>query len=438
MAQPVQPAPVAWRAEIANQAMPLAAKAREVGDDSKPRELSAIPNPGTIDLRNSATVAKAGIELATVEQQPMEQHLVANAVVEYDQNRLAQLSVRTPGTVWRIEKQIGQPIREGDVLAVIEAVDIGKAKADFLQAIVAEELAAKTLERLQQVADSVPDRQVREAAAAAREAHITLHNKQQTLINLGLPIRLIDFANLSDDERVRRLHFLGLPPALTKTLDPEVATANLVALRAPFDGVVIGRGIALGEVVSPNQTQFTIADISRMWIKLDVRQEDAMLVRVGQRVAFHDDSSADVVVGTIDWISTAIDPQTRTLEVRAEVDNPMVPGTLAGNAPQRALRANSFGSGRILVRETQTAFVVPSAAVQTVGEQHVVFVSHGDVEFRPQMVELGVIGPEVTEVRSGLAAGQTIAARGSHVLKAELTRRRLSIHVPAEPVLAAP
>jgi membrane fusion protein, heavy metal efflux system len=434
-----QPAPLKWDGNRARSAASLSPAPTVVGMDVAQGNGPDHRGPDSIDLLNPASAAKAGIELASVEQRSMEQFLVANAVVDYNGNRVAQLSVRTPGTVWRIEKQIGQPISKGDVLAIIEAVDIGKSKADFLQALVADELAAKTLERLQQVANSVPDRQVREAAAASREAHINLHNKQQTLINLGLPIRLADLANLTDDERVVRLHFLGLPAALVETFDVETTTANLVALRAPFDGVVIGRSIALGELVSPDQTHFTIADISRMWIKLDVRKEDAPQVRLGQRVHFRDDSLPDEIVGAVDWISTAIDPQTRTMEVRAEVENPLVPGAIPTLGAQRELRANSFGAGRILVRETETALIVPSSAVQAMGNQRIVFVREANAEFQPRAVELGMISSDVTEIRSGLSAGDVIAARGSHVLKAELARRRITtVHRPEEPQSTAP
>ena len=212
-----------------------------------------------------------------------------------------------PGTVWRIEKQLGQTFKKGDVLAIIEAIDVGKVKGELLHAVVDYQLKRGIAERLHDRQSVVPERDLYELQADAREAFIRMTNAQQTLINLGLPILLPDADKVTDAELSHRLQFLGLPDDLQKTLDRAATTVSLIPLVAPFDGVVIGHEISLGEIVSPSAEQFVVADISRMWILLDVRREDAANVMLGQEVVFTTDGGHIDIPSTISWISTEVD-----------------------------------------------------------------------------------------------------------------------------------
>lgn len=382
---------------------------------------------GAVKLASPEAAAKSGIQLALVEKRPMTQEAVALGVVGYDQTRLAQLSSRVSGTVWSVQKNVGQAIRRGEILAIIEALEVGKVKAEFLQAVVNVELKESTLSRMKSVPAALSDRQIREAEAEAREARIKLFNAQQTLVNLGLPIRLGDVDKLHDEELVDRVHFLGLPEALVKTLDPETTTANLVPLAAPFDGVIIGREIVTGELVAPSSdAQIVVADVSRMWVELDVRKGDATKIRRGQEVVFTIDGVPGEICSTLSWIGTELDSRTRTVQARIEVDNPLVHGSDSGPDGQRMLRANMFGTARILLHSKADALVVPNAAVQRDGTSFVVFVKTSEQTFQPRIVELGMTDNDYTEILSGVSLGETVAAAGSHVLKAEILKTRLA------------
>jgi cobalt-zinc-cadmium efflux system membrane fusion protein len=378
-------------------------------------------------LASPAAVLKSGIESVQVEERAMTQEVMALGMVSYDQTRIAQLSSRVSGTVWSVQKNVGQAIREGDILAIIEALEVGSTKAEFLQAVVDAELKAQTVERMQALPSAIPERQFREAEAQAREARIRLFNAQQTLVNLGLPIRLEDVKDLHDEELARRVHFLGLPEALVKTLDPETTTGNLLPLAAPFDGVIIGREIVTGELVSPSRgAQIVMADVSRMWIELDVRKGDATRLRRGQEVVFTIDGVPGEVRSQLSWISTEVDSRTRTVQARIEVDNPLVHGGDTGPAGQRLLRANMFGVARIQIHANPKALVVPNAAIQHDGAASVVFVKTSEQAFQPRIVEMGLTDDDYTEVLGGVALGETVAASGSHVLKAEILKTRLA------------
>ena len=378
--------------------------------------------PNSVDndslFLSDAALTKAGIELAPVRQQRVMAAITVSGVVAYNHNLRAELATRVPGNVWRIEKHVGEQIHKGDVLAIIEASDVGRAKGELLQAIVERELKATNFQRLRQLEGGVAERQVREAEAAARQAAIHARVCAQALINLGIPIDLAELEAATDEARAARIRFAGLPDSIVSTLDTRTATANLLPLVAPFDGVVIGRNLAIGELVSPDMPHFEVADIRKVWILLDIRKEDANQVRMGQAISFKPDGYDGDVEGVIDWISTAMDEKTRTLQVRAEVENPVQHGA-TDEQPTYLLRAHTYGAGRILVRDSQAALVVPTDAVQLDRGKHCVFVRESGCFVRTG-VELGSKEAGLVEIRSGLSAGMTVATIGSHVLKAQM------------------
>ncbi len=383
------------------------------------------PDAARIRFRSLHALQKTGIQTAQVGVQPLEQRITANGTITYNQTLVAQLSARVPGTVWRIEKQLGESFRKGDVLAVIEAVDVGRAKADFLQAVVLYKLKKEIAEQLKAKDTVIPYRQILEAQAEAREANIRMVNAQQTLVNYGLPGRVDHLEDVSDDELSRRIQFLGLPESITSTLDPARTTASLVPLLAPFDGVVIGHDVSLGETISPTEARFIVADTSRMWLKLEVRKEDAASLSLGQQVVFQADGVAGELASTISWISTEVDEKTRTVSIRAEVVNPLVADVSPDGHQRRMLRANTFGTGQISVRKIQVATVVPQDAMQWEGSHWVVFARIDDTTFEARPIELGIAIDDVVEIRQGISPGETIATTGSHLLKSEILKSRL-------------
>lgn len=374
-----------------------------------------------VEFNSPEDVQKAGLAVGRAEIREMDEFVTANGIVTYDQDHVAQLSARAAGIVWRVEKKVGDTVRKGDVLAILDSVEVGRAKADFLQSMVHHDLMVKNLARLKSITSSVPERMVRESEASVREARVKRFNAQQTLINLGLPIDIAECEKLSDEELADHIHFLGLPDSIAETLDRKTTTANLIPLIAPFDGVVISREIVIGEVVDPTKTQFGIADVSRMWLVLNIDREDAPLVDIDQDVVFHANGMPGEVESRLVWISTEVDRKTRTVQVRAIVDNPRLDDNPNASQGQRLLRANMFGTGKVRIKYRPKAVAVPGSAVQTSGKRKLVFVPKQDGRtFEPRVVKLGVTDEGYTEVVEGLSAGDEVITTGSYMLKSEL------------------
>ncbi|HEY2250378.1 MAG TPA: efflux RND transporter periplasmic adaptor subunit [Planctomycetaceae bacterium] len=354
-----------------------------------------------------------------------DEFVVANGVVEYDETRLAQLASRTSGFAWRVDKKEGDAVHKGEILAVLDSNEVGKAKAELLEAAVTFHLKSETLQRLEESRSSVPERSLREADAAEKLAHVRLLNAQQTLINLGLPLPRDWDRDFSVEQGARRVQFLGIPTSLVADFGPEVVTANLIPLSAPFDGVVIDRQVVTGEIVQSGHPQFVIADVSRMWLKLNVRKADAARLAIGQELWFSSDGVPGDVSSRISWIATEVDVKTRTVQVRAETENPWVDSPSDEHSRQRLLRAHTFGTARIRVRDERRVVVVPNTAIQSDGGQYLVFVPRSDGRsFEPRLVVLGITRDDETEIVRGIRADERVVTSGSYVLKAEMGRQQ--------------
>ena len=374
-----------------------------------------------VQFASIEAMTKAGVEVALAEERPLTEYIKAPGEIVYDQTRVARLASRASGTVWWVGKEVGDPVAAGDLLALVDAVDVGKAKADFLQAYVQLELKRQALNNARKAGDALAGQRIQEAEAAFRAAKVRLFSARQALVNLGLPIDVTDLDKLTEEELVTRLQFLGLPHGLTTTLDPTTTTANLLPVRAPFDGIVVERKVVNGEVVDPNWTLFVVADVKQMWLTLDVRQEDIKYVSLGQEVEFQGDGDGIEAKGTISWISTSADEKTRTVMVRADVAN-----------PDGRLQAFTFGTGRIVLRREPRAVVVPTEAVQWDGSCHVVFVRDKNFfkEGSPKLFHTRTVRPgprdgKYTEIIAGVLPGEVVAAEGSGVLRAEILKNNL-------------
>lgn len=367
-----------------------------------------------VQFASAASVEKAGVKLGSVVERPMADILTANAEIDYDRTRLAQVSSRASGVAWWVGKEVGDRVSRGEVLALVDCADIGRAKAELLQAAAQRYVRVQALVRTRSlILDNIATQaELQKNEAALREAEIRLFIARQTLINLGFVLSQDGPSDIPDE---RELLLLGVPHSISEKLDASNTTANLLPITAPLDGVVTARNIVAGEAVETSKPLFVVADTSRMWVMIDVAQSLTNRVALGQRVRFRAEPKSDnAVLGTIAWISTAVDEQTRTVKVRADMDN-----------AEGRLLAGMFGQAAITIRESPTATAVPDEAVQWEGCCHFVFVRLTDEIFQPRKIKVGGRSGGFTEVLVGVLPGEVVATTGSHVLKSEILKSNL-------------
>jgi len=374
-----------------------------------------------IQFVSQESVDRAGIAVEAVGTAPVMETVTGSGEISYDQTRTARLSSRLSGSLFQAHKQVGDRVKQGEVMALVDAAEVGRAKSELLQALVEVRLKAKNFEDLSAAASSgaIPERKLREAEAALSEASIRLTAAQQALTNLGLPIQTESLKAVPEDQLADRLRFLGLPKTLSDSLDART-TGNLLPVRSPLDGVVVSRDVVAGEVVDSSKVLFAVADVRQMWLNLDLRLEDAKRVALGQQVRFWPDGGQEAT-GQVAWISTEADHQTRTVKVRAALQN-----------ADGRLRANTFGTGKVILHVQNQAVVVPSTAVQWEGCCYVVFVrdkdffrAGGPKVFHVRTVCLGAKDDQQTEIVAGILPGEVVATTGSSLLRAELLKGNL-------------
>ena len=188
------------------------------------------------------------------------------------------------------------------------------------------------------------------------------------------------------------------------------------ALRAPFAGTIIAKHIVLGEKLTGDADVFTIADMSTVWVDLDIYQKDLAFVRRGQAVEIHVGTGVGDGAGTIAYISPIVDPRTRTGLARIVLPN-----------PKGQYRPGLFVTAHVVAATYDVPVLVPGDAVQNLAGETVVFVPD-DEGFRGQIVKVGRSSRTHVEVIEGLHAGEKYVVKGAFKLKAEIKTSGLDPH----------
>lgn len=375
-----------------------------------------------IQFASAESLRKYGIEIDLVQERAMADEIRANGEIVFDPTRVAHLSTKVPGTVVTVFKTVGDRVQRGEIVALVDAASVGQAKTQLLQSLVQLQLQRQTVQRLRPIGNSgaVSPKTLIEAEAALQGAEVLLLAARQTLANLGFELPE-DLESLDPKVLAGELRYADIPADKIASLPAGRRTANLIPVLAPLEGVVVSSEIVAGEVVDPSQQMSTIADLRRMWLLLNVRQEDARYMRHGLEARFVPDDGSAVVAGVISWISPTVEQQTRTLQVRVVLDN-----------PDGRLRDGTFGAGHILLRKEPRAIVVPRSAVQSTPDAHFVFIRDkryfeegAPKVFHVRQVRLGASDGEFVELLAGALPGEVVAAQGSNVLLGQLLRANL-------------
>jgi cobalt-zinc-cadmium efflux system membrane fusion protein len=372
-----------------------------------------------VQFATAGSAEKAGIDVDVVGERKLSDAIQANGEIRFDPTRVAHLSSRGAGAVAQVYKIVGDEVAAGDVLALVDVAAVGQAKSDLLQAIVERQLRRTRYEKLKGAGIGVAGITVTEAKAALEEAEVAFISARQALVNLGLEVPdefdETDARKIADDLRT-----LGIPADVLARLPEGTNSANLIAVRAPYEGVIVEADSVLGEVVDPRDVLFTVADPRRMWLVLAVPQEHARYVRKDLPVAFQTDDGSQRAEGRISWVSPTIDERTRTLTARVVLEN------------SGGLRDKTFGTGRIILREEPRAVSVPREAVQATTDATFVFVRDRDYlkpgaakMFHVRQVRTGARDDAYVELLAGVLPGEVVATKGSPVLLAQLLRGNL-------------
>ena len=343
-----------------------------------PTEAAAPAKPSNTVAMTQQALSASQITVAPAASGELDAAILASATVEATPDAEAVLTARAPGTVSRIMVRIGDPVRAGQTLALVESRDASQIAADRSAASARVTLAARQLERERGLlAQGVTPRADYESAQA------------------NLAVAQADARRASAAAGAARVSGDG----------------RSVAVVSPVSGRVTNAGANLGQFVAAETELFRVADPSRLQITASVPPADAGRVREGDRVELTT-TDGRTIEGRVRSATGVVDPQSRTATV---VVTPTAGGSTL--APGQLVQARILASGGA----AKSGVMVPQDAVQTLGSDSVVFVRTGQ-GFRAQPVQIGSRSGGMVAITGGLAAVTQIATTNAFLLKAEIEK----------------
>lgn len=347
-------------------------------------------------------VSSAQLKTETVQRKALSVGLAVPARVAFTQKGVARVAARVPGRLASIEVSLGQKVKKGQALGYLESPELGRARADYLSAATKTQVAEDNFRREKELfAKGISsEREMREAESA----FVTAQAER----------------NAADG----RLHALGLSDAEITALRGNEHYSSRFPAPSPLDGTVVEIAGTVGQAVEAATTLFTVADLSELWVLLDISESQLAQVRVGQPVDFTVSALPERrFTGLVEYIGDIVDEKTRTIPVRVVVpnaDRALKPGMFAQAEISTKSEVNLDGGGAQPPR-----VVLPREAVQRVGEEQVVFVPSGENQFKPIRVRTGASSAREVEVLSGIEPGTRVVTQGAFILKSELSKESM-------------
>ncbi|AIJ49269.1 cytochrome C peroxidase [Comamonas testosteroni TK102] len=322
----------------------------------------------------------AGVSLAEASPALIAGTLQLPGEIRFNEDRTAHVVPRVAGVAESVAANLGQLVKKGQLLATLTSPAVSEQRSELMAAQKRLALARTTYQREKQLWQEKisAEQDYLQAQQALREAEIASANAQQKLAAIGAGS--------------------GTAGAL-----------NRFELRAPFDGVVVEKHLAVGEAVQDSTAVFTISDLRSVWAEMKVAASDLPFVRVGEKATVHATAFESRATGVVAYVGALIGQETRTAPARITLDN-----------PDGIWRPGLFVNVELTAAGQQAAVAVANAAIQKIdGDKPVVFVPVAG-GFKAQAVKLGKADGQSTEVLQGLSTGQRYVKDGAFVLKSEL------------------
>ncbi len=357
----------------------------EPADKGAPQTAEHEAQGGEKLLALSAEEAqRAGIQVRKLELQEQADQVTVTATIQANQDKLAHVAPRVPGRIVKVNASLGDKVKAGQALAMLDSIELGEARSSYLQAASEAAVAQAGFERAQRLnADGIiPEKDYLRARAEHEKARASLRAAADKLRMMGI--------------------------------NPEKHSGSVFPLVAPFAGTVIEKHAILGELREADESAFTVADLSTLWIEADLFEKDLAKVRPGAQVSVIVMAyPGEVFKGKLTYISSVVDKESRTVKARVEVPN-----------PDGRLKPEMFATAAIHTGSSTQALLLPEDAVLLVQGQPTVFVAEKG-GFEPRAVEVGEHAQGRVVIKSGVAAGETVVVSGAYALKARLLKSQI-------------
>jgi cobalt-zinc-cadmium efflux system membrane fusion protein len=332
------------------------------------------------------------IKLAALGTAPISETLRVAGRIDFDEQRVARIGAPVTGRVVDLLANPGDSVRAGQALAQLHSVELGNAQLAYVKAAAQARLQGQAAERARLLFNS-------DVIGAAE-----------------LQRRESEFAIAQAEQRAAadQLRVLGVSTSSLDTIAKSGGINSVSPVVATLSGVVVERKVAKGQVVQPADALYTVADLSRVWVIAQVPEAESTQVKTGQQVQIEVPALGNgPLTGKLIYVGDTVNPETRTVMVRTELEN-----------PKRELKPAMLATMLIQARP-QDRLVLPSAAVVREDNADFVFISLGEKKFRLTSVKLGPEQNGRRVVESGLQAGEQVVIEGAFHLNNERKRAEL-------------
>ncbi len=341
----------------------------------------------------------AMLTVQPVEQQKFRNEVVTEGKIAVDEERITRVFSPYAGRMKKILARPGDKVTEGQPLFVIEAADAVDAQNDFIAAVSTLNKARSQV-RLNQIGEQ-------RSGALYKDKAGSLKDWQEAQTNLTAAQNDLRSAEIGLQAVRNRLRLLGKTDDEIDAFEKTGKITPDSTVYSPISGTILQRKVGPGQFIdagaSGGDPVFSIGDISKIWLVAYVREANVAKAKVGETVRFTVLSAPDKeFVGKLDYVSSSIDPTSRRLTVRANVDN-----------SEGLLKPEMFAHVTILEEEGNSTPAVPIQAVVQEGDASRVWVVRegGTLELRP--IEIGLTNGSMVQVLKGIKPGESVVTRGS-------------------------
>jgi len=379
------------RTVIASLALALAAGLAACGEKKEEQKTAATATADPNVIVADATLTDR-LKIGTVGDAQVSEELRVPGSVGLDERRVARIGSSVTGRITKVLAFRGDDVKAGQTLATLTSTELANGQMQFLTAIADVDLKTRAVDRAKQLlaADVIGSAELQRRENELFAAQVAMRASKEQLKLMGMSAAAIGAV-----ARTREIN--------------SVASVN-----ATMSGTVIDRQINQGQVVQPADAVYTVADLGHVWIEGEVPEQQAYLVETGEEVRIELPAlPGRQVTGKIIYISSTVNPETRTVQVRTDVLN-----------PDRAIKPDMLAN--LLIRGLpQKKLVVPITAIVRESNKDHVFARTGENQFRLVPVSLGQESGKVVVVKDGLKDGDEIVIDGAFHLNNERKRKNL-------------
>jgi cobalt-zinc-cadmium efflux system membrane fusion protein len=328
----------------------------------------------------------AGIKVTALSRAPIADQVVLTAVIRPNQDRIAHIAPRVPARITKVTANLGDRVRTGQSLALLDSIELGEAHSAYAQAKSQLDLAESDFKRAEKLKadDIIPEKDFLRVRADYEKSKAALQAAADKLRLLDVP------------------HQQNLGPN------------SMFPAMAPFSGTVIEKDAVLGELAEPSKSIFTIADLSTLWIEANLFEKDLGRLKIGSAARVSVSAYPDETFpGRLTYISNTLDKESRAVLARVEVAN-----------KDGRLKPEMFATVSIDSQVSADLLVLPMDAIFLVNGQSAVFIRQGE-GFVSRNVSLGDKTGGLVVVKDGVQEGDQIVVVGAYALKARMLKSQI-------------